>query len=125
MSPKSKDASAAGTSRRDPSKSKRIRRARKELASVPKAHAELTAGSGVSLKKAQRANAKLASAAAAYAEAVQAKTGLESAFVPGSGQLDGATISSLQTERAAIERTMTGSLRIVPPAPPEDGDSGE
>jgi cell division septum initiation protein DivIVA len=100
------------------SKSKRIKDARKALSKALKEHAEIAAGSGVSLKKAQRAGAKVAAAAAAYSEAVLAKTGLESPFVPGSGKLDGDTIRSLQAERVAIEHVVTGALPVVEePAP--------
>ncbi len=96
-----------------PSKSKLIKDAHKALGKALKEHAELTAGSGVSLKKAQRAGAKVAAAAAEYAEAVQAKTGLESPFVPGNGKLDGATIQSLEAERVEIEKVVTGTIPVV------------
>ena len=95
------------------SKSKRIQDARKALAKALKEHAAITAGSGVSLKKAQRAGTKVAAAAAAYSEAVLAKTGLESPFIAGSGKLDADTIRSLQSERVAIEHVVTGTLPVV------------
>lgn len=113
MSSKSKSKAGSGKAAKSPkapSKSKLIKEARKTLSKVLKEHAEITSGSGVSLKKAQRLGAKLSAAAAAYAEAVQAKTGLESPFVPGNGRLDGATIKSLKAEREAI---VTGSIPVV------------
>jgi len=113
----SKSKGKASKSGRSPSKSKLIQQARKALSKTLKEHAELTAGSGVSLKKAQRAGAKLAAAAAAYAEAVQAKTGLENPFVPGNGKLDLDTIKSLQAERGAIEKIVTGAVPIVASEP--------
>lgn len=105
--------SSKSTPPKAPSKSKAVKDARKALTKALKEHAEVAAGSGVSLKKAQRLGAKVAAAAAAYADAVFAKTGLESPFVPGSGMLDGATIKSLQAERVAIEVAVTGSLPVT------------
>ncbi len=93
-----------------PPKSKQIKRAHKALEKALEQHAELATASGVSLKKAQRANAKLAAAATAYADAVTAKTGLESPFSTGSVGLDGDTIASLQSERDDIERAVTGTI---------------
>ncbi|MBO9577535.1 MAG: hypothetical protein J7480_02035 [Microbacteriaceae bacterium] len=116
MSPKPSPKAAKTKSRKEPkapSKSKLIKDARKSLEKALKEHAEIAAGSGVALKKAQRASAKLAAAAAAYADAVQAKTGLESPFIPGNGKLDGETIKSLEAEREAIEHAVTGQIPVI------------
>jgi len=95
------------------SKSKLVKRAHKALVKALESHARIVVGSGISIKQAQRAGAKVAAAAAAYAEAVQAKTGLESPFVPGNGMLDGATIESLKAERTKLKSAATASLPVV------------
>lgn len=63
-------------------KSKKIKTARKHLEALEQ-HAEIVSGSTVTMKRAQRANAKLAAAVAAYAEAVERKTGVASPIVAG------------------------------------------
>lgn len=109
-SPKGRSADAAKV----PSKSKAIKRARKALVKALESHAEIVAERGVPLKRAQRAGAKLAAAAAAYADAVQAKTGLENPFIPGSGMLDGESIKSLQAELVQLEKAATASIPMIP-----------
>ncbi len=106
-------------------KSKQIKRAHKALEKALEQHAELATASGVSLKKAQRANAKLAAAATAYADAVTAKTGLERPFSTGSVGLDGDTIASLQSERDDIERAVTGTIPAVVDEQPEPETAAE
>jgi len=114
----SKSKAKAPRAPKAPSQSKRIKQAYKALSKALEQHAEITAGGGVPLKKAMRASAKLAAAAAEYADAVKAKTGLESPFVAGNSELDGDTITSLKAERAAIEKAVTGSIPVVEtPAP--------
>ena len=100
------------------SKSKRIRHAAKELERALKKHVEVVTGSAVSMKKAQRAGARLGSAAQLYAEAVAAKTGLDNPFDAGGGHLDDAATRSLRAERDQIAQAVTGSMPAVPPEPP-------
>lgn len=80
--------------------SKKIDEARKRLTKALKKHAEVVGGQAVSLKKAERASAKVADAAAAYAELVEKKTGLASPFqgVEPEG-LEAETVASLEAER--------------------------
>ena len=80
--------------------SKKIDAALKDLTKALRKHAEAVGGSRVSLKKSQRASAKLQATASAYAAAVHAKTGLDSPFndvvSPG---LENVTLNSLLAER--------------------------
>ena len=93
--------------------SKKIDTALKDLQKALTKHAEAVGGSAVSLKKAQRAGAKVAAAATAYAEAVHAKSGMSNPFddmvQPG---LDGGTMASLEAERDAIKKSLTGPIPI-------------
>ncbi|MBU1586935.1 MAG: hypothetical protein KKH51_03200 [Actinobacteria bacterium] len=93
--------------------SKKIDAALKELTKALAKHAKAVGGSAVSLKKAQRASAKVAAAATAYAEAVHAKSGMGNPFddmvQPG---LDGGTLASLAAERDAIKQHLTGPIPI-------------
>ena len=93
--------------------SKKIDAALKELTKALAKHAEVVGGSAVSLKKAQRASAKVAAAATAYAEAVHSKSGMGNPFddmvQPG---LDGGTIASLAAERDAIKKNLTGPIPV-------------
>lgn len=83
--------------------SKKIDAALKDLTKALRKHAEAVGGSRVSLKKSQRAAAKLQATASAYAAAVHTKTGLESPFndvvSPG---LENVTLNSLLAERDAL-----------------------
>lgn len=97
-----------------PSKSKAVKRAHKALVKALEAHTEIVLGGGVSLKKAQRAGAKVAAAAQAYADAVAAKAGVGSPFAPDTGRLDSETMQSLRAERTKLA---TGALPIVPAEP--------
>lgn len=85
------------------SMSKKIDAAVAELIRALRNHAEAMSASRVSLKKSQRAVAKLQTAATAYAVAVHAKTGLGSPFDdlvnPG---LETTTVDSLVAERDAL-----------------------
>ena len=85
--------------------SKKIDAALKDLLRALRKHAQAVGGSRVSLKKSQRASAKLQATASAYAAAVYAKTGLESPFndvvKPG---LENVTLNSLLAERDALVR---------------------
>jgi hypothetical protein len=83
--------------------SKKIDASLKDLVKALRTHAEAVGGSHVSLKKSQRAAAKLQVTASAYAAAVHAKTGLDSPFndvvSPG---LENVTLNSLLAERDAL-----------------------
>jgi hypothetical protein len=85
--------------------SKKIDASLKDLIKALRKHAEAVGGSRVSLKKSQRAAAKLQSTASAYATAVYVKTGLDSPFndvvSPG---LENVTLNSLLAERDALAR---------------------
>lgn len=91
--------------------SKKIDAALKDLKKALNAHAEAVGGRSVSLKKSQRASAKVAAAASAYAEAVHAKSGLGNPFTdmlePG---LESTTIASLSAERDTIAKNLTGPI---------------
>mgnify|MGYP003400535519 FL=1 len=95
-------------------KTMKIKTARKHLEKALEQHAEIVGARTVTMKKAQRANAKLAAAVAAYAEAVERKTGVASPIVAGAYTgLDKSTIDSLSAERDAISRARTGQIPII------------
>lgn len=93
--------------------SKKIDAALKDLKKALNQHAKAVGGSAVSLKKAQRANAKVAAAASAYAEAVLAKSGIGNPFddmvQPG---LESTTLASLRGERDKIAQRLTGPIPV-------------
>ncbi|MBH0130824.1 hypothetical protein [Salinibacterium sp. NK8237] len=93
--------------------SKKIDSALKDLKKALNKHAEVVGSSAVSLKKAQRASAKVAAAATAYAEVVHAKSGMGNPFddmlQPG---LDSGTLASLAAERDSIKNHMTGPIEV-------------
>ncbi len=91
---------------------KRIRDAAKELERAIRKHAEIVTDSAVSMKKAQRSAARLASAAELYAEAVTEKTGLDNPFL-GGGQLDAGSKESLLAERDEIAKDVTGAIPVI------------
>lgn len=93
--------------------SKKIDAALKDLKKALKKHAEVVGGSAVSLKKSQRASAKVALAADAYAAAVQAKSGLSNPF-GGMETLDDSTRASLVAERDQIAKNLTGPIATQP-----------
>ena len=96
--------------------SKKINSALKDLKKALEAHADVVGGSAVSLKKAQRASAKVAAAAEAYVEAVQAKSGLGSPFTQtASSGLEDSTVASLAAERDSIKQQLTGPVPILQP----------
>ncbi|MEQ1737488.1 MAG: hypothetical protein ABL886_13925, partial [Rhodoglobus sp.] len=88
--------------------SKKIDAALKDLKKALNNHADVVGGSAVSLKKAQRANAKVAAAASTYAAAVYSKSGVGNPFSemlePG---LESTTLASLAAERDAIAQGLT------------------
>ncbi|MCU1586192.1 MAG: hypothetical protein QOI70_150 [Microbacteriaceae bacterium] len=91
--------------RKNDAMSKKIDATLKDLIKALRKHAEAVGGSRVSLKKSQRAGAKLQATASAYAAAVHAKTGLDSPFndvvSPG---LENVTLNSLLAERDALAK---------------------
>ncbi|MEL0627670.1 hypothetical protein V6245_12025 [Salinibacterium amurskyense] len=93
--------------------SKKIDAALKDLKKALNKHAEVVGSSAVSLKKAQRASAKVAAAATAYAEVVHSKSGMGNPFddmlQPG---LDSGTLASLAAERDSIKNHMTGPISV-------------
>lgn len=93
--------------------SKKIDAALKDLKKALNKHADAVGGPAVSLKKAQRASAKVAAAATAYAEAVHSKSGLGNPFTdmlqPG---LESSTLLSLAAERDAIKKNLTGPIPV-------------
>ena len=93
--------------------SKKINSALKDLKKALDKHADAVGGSAVSLKKAQRASAKVAAAASAYADAVHAKSGMGNPFddmvPPG---LEHSTLASLAAERDAIALHITGPIPV-------------
>ncbi len=96
--------------------SKKIDEARKKLAKALKNHSEAVGGSRVTIKHAERATAKLQKAAKRYADAVKAKSGLETPFTNVSpAGLDAATISSLSAERDALSKQKTGAIPVQKP----------
>ena len=102
--------------RHDGGMSKKIDAARKTLSKALKKHAEIVGAHAVSLKKAQRASARVQAAAADYAAVVQAKSGLPSPFdaLDTSG-LEASTIASLKAERNAIHNKLTGPIETIKP----------
>jgi hypothetical protein len=91
--------------------SKKIDAALKDLKKALTKHADVVGGRAVSLKKAQRASAKVAEAAEAYVAAVSAKSGLGSPFEPmDPGRLEDSTLASLHAEREAIAKALTGPI---------------
>lgn len=93
--------------------SKKIDAALKELKKALNKHAEVVGAPAVSLKKAQRASARVIEALDNYATIVEQKSGIESPFRgllrPG---LEPATIASLTAERNRIAENVTGPVPV-------------
>ncbi|MGV8876954.1 MAG: hypothetical protein ACOH1K_05545 [Rhodoglobus sp.] len=93
--------------------SKKIDAALKDLKKALNKHAEAVGTKPISVKHAQRASAKVAAAASAYAEIVHAKSGMENPFdnmlQPA---LDSGTLASLAAERDFIKDHMTGPINV-------------
>lgn len=100
--------------------SKKIDAALKDLTKALNKHADIVGASAVSLKKAERASAKVAAAATAYAEAVHIKSGMPNPFdemlQPG---LENSTLASLAAERDKLAERMTGPIPVPEQAVPE------
>ena len=92
--------------------SKKIDSALKDLKKALKKHAEVVGAPAVSLKKSQRASAKVAATADAYAAAVLAKSGMSNPFT-GMETLEDSTIASLSAERDALKKSLTGPIDIA------------
>jgi hypothetical protein len=93
--------------------SKKIDSALKDLIKALKKHAEVSGDRHPSLKRSQRATAKVHAAATAYTAAVHARSGLGNPFDDLlDPTLDEATISSLRAERDQIERSLTSEIPI-------------
>lgn len=93
--------------------SKKIDAASKSLIKALKKHSEAVGSDRVSLKKAERAAARLQEAAAEYADVVYTKTGLSTPFslvVPNG--LDSTTLHSLALERDAISKSITNPIPV-------------
>jgi hypothetical protein len=91
--------------------SKKIDAALKDLKKALNKHAEVVGGRSVSLKKAERASAKVVEAAEAYAAVVAEKSGTGNPFVAVlSSGLEQSTIASLEAERDAIAKSLTGPI---------------
>lgn len=84
---------------------KKIDNTLKDLVKALRKHARVAGSGSMTLKKTQRATARVAAAASAYAEAVNSKAGLENPFSdvvsPG---LQQATLTSLAAERDSIAK---------------------
>jgi len=97
--------------------SKKIDSALKDLIKALRKHAQVAGERHVSLKRSQRATAKVRAAASAYAAAVHARSGLGNPFDDViDPALDPETLESLAAERDAIARAVTGPVPIQKPA---------
>ncbi|MCU1469506.1 MAG: hypothetical protein JWQ39_655 [Glaciihabitans sp.] len=93
------------------SMSKKIDSALKDLIKALRKHAAVAGERHVSLKRSQRATARVRAAATAYAAAVHARSGLGNPFDDViDPALDAETLQSLSAERDAIARTLTGPI---------------
>jgi succinate dehydrogenase hydrophobic anchor subunit len=91
--------------------SKKIDSTLKDLIKALEKHAEVAGERHVSLKRSQRATAKVRAAATAYAAAVHARSGLGNPFDDViDPALDEETLQSLSAERDAIARTLGMSV---------------
>ena len=93
--------------------SKKIDSALKDLIKALEKHAEVAGERHVSLKRSQRATARVRAAANAYAAAVHARSGLGNPFDEViDPSLDEETLQSLANERDAIARAVTASIPL-------------
>jgi hypothetical protein len=93
--------------------SKKIDSALKDLTKALRKHAAVAGERHVSLKRSQRATAKVRAAANAYVSAVHARSGLPNPFDELTDPaLDAETLESLTAERDAIARSVTGPIPI-------------
>ena len=93
--------------------SKKIDSTLKDLIKALEKHAEVAGERHGSLKRSQRATAKVRAAATAYAAAVHARSGLGNPFDDViDPALDEETLQSLSAERDAIARTLTSPIPL-------------
>jgi hypothetical protein len=93
--------------------SKKIDSALKDLVKALKKHADVADERHVSLKRSQRATARVRAAATAYAAAVHARSGLGNPFDEVlDPSLDEATLQSLSAERDQIAKSLTSPIPI-------------
>jgi hypothetical protein len=99
--------------RHNESMSKKIDSALKDLVKALKKHAEVAGERHISLKRSQRATAKVRAAASAYAAAVHARSGLGNPFDDvADPTLDVETLQSLASERDAIAQSLTSPVPV-------------
>jgi hypothetical protein len=93
--------------------SKKIDSALKDLIKALKKHADVADERHVSLKRSQRATARVRAAASAYAAAVHARSGLGNPFDEVlDPALDEATLQSLSAERDKIAQSLTSPIPV-------------
>jgi hypothetical protein len=93
--------------------SKKIDSALKDLIKALKKHADVADERHVSLKRSQRATARVRAAASAYAAAVHARSGLGNPFDEVlDPALDEATLQSLADERDKIAQSLTSPIPV-------------
>ena len=93
--------------------SKKIDSALKDLIKALKKHAEIAGDRHISLKRSQRATARVHAAATAYAAAVHAKSGLDNPFAEViDPALADETLQSLVAERDHIAESLTSPVPV-------------
>ena len=93
--------------------SKKIDSALKDLVKALKKHADVAGERHISLKRSQRATAKVRAAASAYAAAVHSRSGLGNPFDDVTDPtLDVETLQSLSAERDAIAQSLTSPVPV-------------
>ena len=97
--------------------SNKIDSALKDLIKALKKHADVASDRHPSLKRSQRATARVHAAAEAYASAVNARSGLSSPFADViDPTLDDETLASLSAERDQIKQSLTAPVPLQQPA---------
>lgn len=93
--------------------SKKIDSALKDLIKALKKHADVADERHVSLKRSQRATARVHAAATAYASAVHARSGMSNPFDEVlDPALDRETLESLSAERDKIAESLTSPIPV-------------
>jgi hypothetical protein len=93
--------------------SKKIDNALKDLIKALKKHADVASERHISLKRSQRANARVRAAASAYAAAVHAQSGMGNPFDEViDPALDEETLQSLSAERDKIAQSLTSPIPV-------------
>src|ERR1700759_460993 len=96
--------------------SKKIDSALKDLIKALKKHADVASDRHISLKRSQRATARVRAAATAYASAVHARSGLGNPFDEViDPALDAETLQSRVAGHAAIARAVPGPIPLQKP----------